>query len=182
MLLTEQTKYSNSDYRMNFTSNHDENSWKGTTSERLGDAVKTFAVLSTTLPGMPLIYSGQEACLDKRLEFFEKDLINWDKECDLTELYTALLKLKKENPALWNGDFGGKFERIKTTADDKVFAFERTKDVHKIITILNLTKESVEFELMNVHEDLTLYDLFTNENFSLTYNLKPWDYKVFRAN
>jgi 1,4-alpha-glucan branching enzyme len=182
MLNTEQTKYSDSDYRMYFTSNHDENSWKGTTSERLGDAVKTFAVLSATLPGMPLIYSGQEACLDKQLEFFEKDIINWDKECDLSELYSALLSLKKENPALWNGNFGGKFERIKTTADDKVFAFERTKDEHKVITILNLTKESVDFELVNMPEDLKLLELFTNEDFKLKYNLSPWDYKVFRTN
>ncbi len=51
---TEKTKYNLSDYRMNFTSNHDENSWKGTAIERLGDATKVFAVLSVTAPGMPV--------------------------------------------------------------------------------------------------------------------------------
>ncbi|MCB8995614.1 MAG: alpha-amylase, partial [Bacteroidales bacterium] len=82
---------------MEFTSNHDENSWNGTEYERLGDAVKTFAVFTYTIPGMPLIYNGQEACLNKRLLFFEKDTINWI-DCDMKDFYTKLNALKAENP------------------------------------------------------------------------------------
>ena len=33
--------------------------------------------MSYTVPGMPLIYSGMEADINKRLEFFEKDSIEW---------------------------------------------------------------------------------------------------------
>ncbi|MCD4834559.1 MAG: alpha-amylase [Bacteroidales bacterium] len=176
----EKTKYNSSDYRLNFTSNHDENSWKGTVFERLGDATKVFAVLSVTAPGMPLIYSGQEACLDKMLLFFEKDTINWEKECCLKDLYTALLKLKKENPALWNGDFGGTMERITTTADDKIFAFSRTKDDNQVITILNLSPKEVEFEFTNpINSGLT--ELFTDEIFSNNYKFEAWGYKVFKT-
>ena len=177
---TEKTKYNSSDYRMYFTSNHDENSWKGTALERLGDATKTFAVLSVTMPGMPLIYSGQEVCLDKKLRFFEKDTINWEKDCCLDELYSSLLKLKKENPALWNGNFGGTMERINTTADDKIFAFSRTKENHKVITILNLSKEEVEFEFANSIDNSELTELFTGEEIGNKYNLKAWEYKVFK--
>jgi glycosidase len=65
------------DYLMTFTSNHDENSWNGTAFERMGDAVECMAVFSATVPGMPLIYSGQEDELNKRLKFFEKDVIEW---------------------------------------------------------------------------------------------------------
>ncbi|MEO1022653.1 MAG: alpha-amylase family glycosyl hydrolase, partial [Bacteroidota bacterium] len=64
-------------YRMYFTSNHDENSWKGSDPELFGDNFENFAVLSATISGMPLIYNGQESGLDKRLEFFEKDPIDW---------------------------------------------------------------------------------------------------------
>jgi len=176
---TEKTKYNSSDYRMYFTSNHDENSWKGTALERLSDATKTFAVLSVTMPGMPLIYSGQEACLDKKLLFFEKDTIDWEKECCLKDLYTALLKLKKENPALWNGNFGGAMERITTTADNKIFAFSRTKDDNQVITILNLSPEEVEFELTNPNNN-ELTELFTDEVFSNNYKLEAWGYKIFK--
>lgn len=176
----DKTKYNSSDYRMNFTSNHDENSWKGTAIERLGDATKAFAVLSVTVPGMPLIYSGQEACLNKRLLFFEKDTINWKKECCLDDLYKALLKLKKENPALWNGDFGGSMERINTTADDKIVAFSRIKDEHTVITILNLSPEDVEFGFTKPLENIDLKELFTQEEITNKYNLKAWDYKIFK--
>jgi glycosidase len=64
-------------YRMRFTSNHDENSWAGSDTELYGPAFKAMAVLAATLPGMPLIYGGQESGLDKRIEFFEKDPIEW---------------------------------------------------------------------------------------------------------
>lgn len=175
----EQTKYGSDDYRMYFTSNHDENTWKGTALERLGKAVKPFTVLSATAPAMPLVYSGQEACLDKQLDFFEKDNINWDKACCLDELYSKLFKLKKDNPALWNGDFGGTMERIATTAEDKVFAFSRQKDEHKVITILNLSAEEVSFEFTNTINGAGLTELFTDEKFEYSYKLAAWDYKVF---
>ncbi|MFW5758171.1 MAG: alpha-amylase family glycosyl hydrolase [Bacteroidota bacterium] len=73
-----QGNYPDGTYKINFISNHDENSWAGTVFERLGEAMETFAVLANTAPGMFLLYNGQEAALDKRLDFFEKDTINWD--------------------------------------------------------------------------------------------------------
>ena len=42
-------------YLMNQITNHDLNSWEGTEFDRLGEGVKAFAVLTYTIPGMPLI-------------------------------------------------------------------------------------------------------------------------------
>ena len=182
LLEAEKIKYPAHAYHMNFTSNHDENTWKGTEYERLGDAVKTFAVLSVTIPGMPLVYSGQESCLNKRLRFFDKDTIDWTVDCELDELYTTLLKLKKENPALWNGEFGGELVRIPTSADDKIFAFVREKEGNKIISVFNLSDEKVDFT-MNYESDMTGYtDLFTNAPFTTTLSIEPWGYLVFKKN
>ena len=69
------TTYQEDDYLMNFVTNHDENSWNGTVNERMGNAAEVMTALSFTLPGMPLIYSGQEYDMQKRLRFFEKDTI-----------------------------------------------------------------------------------------------------------
>ena len=63
-------------FHMNFTSNHDENSWNGTEMERMGDARFAMAVMASTIEGMPLVYNGQETSLDRRLAFFEKDEID----------------------------------------------------------------------------------------------------------
>ena len=175
----EKTKYNPDDYRMMFTSNHDENSWKGTVYERLSEATETFTVLSATLPGMPLIYSGQEACMSKQLRFFEKDTINWDKDCSMNELYKTLLTLKEKNKALWNGEYGGTMDRIQTTADENIFAFSRIKDEHQVITILNLSDKEVEFELLNELANVQLFELFTDEQITTQYKMQPWDYKIF---
>ncbi len=180
LLEAEKIKYPANAYHMNFTSNHDENTWKGTEYERLGDAVKVFAVLSVTIPGMPLVYSGQESCLNKRLRFFDKDTIDWTVNCELDELYTTLLKLKKENPALWNGEFGGELVRIPTSADDKVFAFVREKEGNKIISVFNLSTEKVDFTMNYEVGNDSFTDIFTNTSISNSLSLEPWGYLVFK--
>lgn len=85
-------------FPMNFITNHDENSWNGTIDERLGESWGAMAVLSYSLRGMPLIYSGQEVGLDRRLSFFEKDSIDWNKSNgeEYFNFYKVLNKLKQE--------------------------------------------------------------------------------------
>ncbi|HNN32233.1 MAG TPA: alpha-amylase family glycosyl hydrolase, partial [Chitinophagaceae bacterium] len=89
-------------YKLLFTSNHDENSWNGTEYEKYGDAAKAFAVLSCTFKGISLLYSGQENPNLKRLAFFEKDTIQWNKTFLLEQFYTKLLNLRK-NKAISQG-------------------------------------------------------------------------------
>ncbi len=169
-------------YRMNFTSNHDENSWNGTVFERYGDGAQAFAVLMATLPGMPLIYTGQEAALDKRLEFFDRDPVDW-KDLQLKDFYRTLNLLKRNNSALWNGDFGGALQRIATTDNEAVYAFTRTKDDNVVMVVLNLTDQPVEIELTGDDYAGTYVNVFTREKISFTGNnkmdLAPWDYYVY---
>lgn len=124
-------------YRMEFTSDHDENSWNGSDGELYGKAFKPFAVIAATVPGMPLIYSGQESGLDKRLKFFERDPIAW-KDYPLAGFYRNLLTLKHDNPALWNGADGGTME-VLDPHNTHVFAFRRVKDGHSVTVIANLS-------------------------------------------
>jgi glycosidase len=175
-------KFNKNTIRMYFTSNHDENSWNGTVSERLNEAVKTFAVLSYTIPGMPLIYSGQEAGLNKRLEFFNKDEIEW-KSSEMGAFYTTLNKTKKENKALWNSYWGGELQRIKTTNDKFIFAFARQKEENTVFAIFNLSENEQEITF-NCREFIGEYsDIFTNKKIILNENetikLMPWEYRVY---
>lgn len=145
-LLDDATKYKKADYRMNFTTNHDENSWNGTVYERMGIYADAMTVLAFTAQGMPLIYGGQEASLNKRLSFFEKDSIDWS---DLSKavFFKKLLALKHKNEALWNGAYGGDYKRMTTTKNDAIFAYSRVKNDHVVIVTLNLSKENQTFEL-----------------------------------
>lgn len=176
--------YQSDDYIMNFTSNHDENSWNGTEFERMGVGYEAFAVLSTTMPGMPLIYTGQEDKLTKRLAFFEKDAIEWG-TFELQEFYSKLLNLKKENKALWNGDWGGSFKRINTTAGEHVFSFIRELEQEKVIVLLNLSDQNQTFFLKTENNEGNYISLFTQANVVInnnsSFSLKPWEYLVLSS-
>ena len=65
---------------MTFVSNHDKNAWEGTEYEQFGDALDAAIVLSVVGEGIPLVYNGQEAGNEKRLEFFAKDVISAGRE------------------------------------------------------------------------------------------------------
>ena len=172
-----------SGYHMHFTSNHDENSWNGTVFERMGDAHKALAVLAATFDGMPLIYNGMESAMDKRLEFFEKDQIDW-KDYPYADFYTRMLRLKKNNKALWNGVHGGKLQKISTGNDKAVFAFLREKEGDKVVVVINLSKTAQEVMLAGDAAFGGDYkELFTGKNVAVAKDMKlklgPWDYRVF---
>ena len=128
-------RYPREALRMRFTANHDYNSWHGTDAELYGDAYQALAVLTFTLPGMPLIYNGQESRLDKRLAFFEKDPIPW-KTYELTGFYQQLIALKHKHPALAAGAAGGRLTLLDAPAD--VVAFERRAGTDVVRVAVNL--------------------------------------------
>ena len=123
-------------YRLMFTSNHDENSWSGTEFEREGAAANACAVLCFTLPGsQPLIYTGQEIGLSRRLEFFEKDPITDWSANEYTAFWKKLVDLKHGNPALAAGEKGGPIEYID--APDGVIAFRRQVKGNTVVVAAN---------------------------------------------
>ena len=74
----QQALFGDSAYRLNFTSNHDENSWNGSEFERMkANHIPAYVLSATVKNSMPLLYSGQEASQQKRLKFFDKDTIDW---------------------------------------------------------------------------------------------------------
>ncbi len=167
---------------MQFTSNHDENSWAGTVYDRMGEGVKAFAALTFTVPGMPLIYNGQEACLDKQLEFFQKDPIEW-KDCDMFEFYQELIDLREENPPLWSASAGGDLKFLTTDHKEKVLAFLREKDDDRIMALFNFSDENVSVTLPESLPDEEFTNYFSGEEHSglsgVAMELKAWDYKIF---
>lgn len=169
-------------YRMYFTANHDENSWHGTTSELFGDAAEVCAVLTATFNGMPLIYSGQEAGLDKRLAFFDKDGIPWQEHAN-AELYSTLLHLKKENHALWNGKNGGLMKRVKSDNSADIYALVRQKESDRVVVFMNLSEQETSAVLESADIAGEYQNIFTNETMnitdSLSITLPPWGYAVY---
>lgn len=174
-------KYPPEAYRMYFTSNHDENSHSGSAIERMGEAAKAFAVLTYCLPGMPLVYSGQEAGNTKRISFFDKDSIDWS-QTPLADFYKTLNQLKKNNEALWNGSFGGTMTEVSQGQNKNIIAIERKKENNRVLAMLNFSNSDQLFTLDSDSFDGNYTNIFTGEKVSIQkdyrFDLKPWEYVV----
>ncbi len=151
--------------RMNFITNHDENSWNGTEFERMGDAVPLFAAFCYVVPGMPMMYTGQISGNHHRLEFFEKDLIDADADYSLAALYEQLNGMRARNKALFSPESGAPMERIACD-NDAIFACKRHKEgrwhSNTVLAVMNMSDQE---------QNVTLE---TGETFSL----KPWGYEI----
>ncbi len=152
-------------YRMKFTSNHDLNAWRAHDQELYGEAFKACAVLAATLPGMPLLYNGQESGLDKRLAFFETDPIDW-KDYTYAPFYKNLFTLKKKNKALWNGQYGGTIQVLPVTSRT-ILAYSRTRDENTVKVIINFSAKTRKLPASAVLPALTL---------------NPWGYEIITEN
>lgn len=170
--------YQKDDILMNFITNHDENSWSGTVKERMGDASEVMLALSYCAPGMPLIYSGQEYDMNKRLRFFEKDTISKIKG-KVWPLMAKLGELKNNNKALNGGKNAASYNKINSSDNKNILIFSREKDGNKLTFMANLSNKEVTFTAEKEGESV---DFFTNEKLAFSkekpLTFKPWQYKI----
>ncbi|MDQ1096860.1 alpha-glucosidase C-terminal domain-containing protein [Chryseobacterium camelliae] len=154
---------------------------KETNYSNFGDALEAATVFTVMMDGMPLVYSGQEAGLDRSLEFFEKDPIEW-KTHKNEALYTTLFNLKHRNQALWNGSYGGEMVRIMNDKMDQVISFVREKNGDKVLIFMNLSKDSVMVQFDTSFDTGHYTSLFTGQPHTvpetMVMNMAPWEYVI----
>ncbi|KAA0129323.1 alpha-amylase [Chryseobacterium sp. SN22] len=167
--------------RLNFIDNHDKNSWEGDQYSNFGKALNTATVFTVMMDGMPLVYSGQESGLDRSLEFFEKDPIDW-KSYQNQPLYTTLFNLKHKNKALWNGKYGGEMVRIVNDKMDAVISFVREKEGDKVLTFINLSNKPVTVQFDTSFDTGMYTNLFTKKEQkvpdTVIMTMEPWEYMI----
>jgi len=161
-----------------FTSNHDENSWNGTEFEKYGRYAKAMSVFTFFYPyAVPLIYSGQEIPNEKRLSFFEKDAIDWNRSMDIFYFYKTICAQRKALPLF------SKIEFIDSAK--KVISFKAYEDKQFILVFLNfeVNKITCEYQLFS-NENGEYVDLFSSEKMIFTNNIKielePGEFLVLR--
>ncbi|MFZ9388821.1 MAG: alpha-amylase family glycosyl hydrolase [Chitinophagaceae bacterium] len=174
------TSYPAAAIPMYFTSNHDENSWnKSDYATFPGEIHGPFAVFSQTMgQTVPLIYSGQEEPVLRRIEFFEKDPIVFSK-FERAPFYKTLLALRFRNPAL---AADASFRKLEAGDANAIYAYVREKDTRKVLVILNLSGSEQYVQL----PDKTLFGNAVNVFSGATEYLdgevrkiNPWGYEVY---
>ncbi len=161
----EEASYPQNALRMRFSSNHDENAWDASDVEKFGsDGAKLAAVLINTIPGIPLLYNGQEVGNKRKLGLFEKISIDWKGGEDFWTLYARLFELRKKHPAFFAGDL----IRIPTTNDKRVFAFARVSGPNKFIVVCNFDTSPFSGSIdlsspkLGIKNQITLTDVFSS--------------------
>lgn len=181
LLADQAANYPKDTYLMNMITNHDLNSWEGTEFERLGNLSDAFAVLSYTLPGMPLIYTGQETGLNRAFEFFKKDEAPaWEPRNEFFTFYKKLNELKHGQAALKAGTAGGEIVRYATASND-LYIFSRSAEGSTVITFANLgnTEQPVEYTGEAPAGADKMANFFTGVTEEFPTSLKPGEYKVY---
>jgi glycosidase len=164
-----------------FTSNHDENSWNKADYKTMPGAVHApFAVLTQTLPrSVPLIYSGQEEPFLDSISFFYKDTITFGKY-RRAEFYHTLLTLRISNAAL---AANAGYEKLKSSDDTAIFAFERKNGNRKVLVLVNLTDQPQSFTLQNADVAGGPKNVFADRTEQLKsnqqFNMQPWGYLIY---
>jgi len=167
-------------YQMNKVTNHDLNSWEGSEHTRFGKGLDAFVVLTYTLTGMPMIYTGQEVGYDHVFKFFDKDAIPASQLIpnDTFKFYQKLNYLKHQEGALLAGIEGGEIVRYKTESKD-TYIFEREKGGSRVMVFLNLSSNFVDLQYKKSAPEGNMVNFFNGEKESFPKSLKPWEYKVF---
>jgi len=145
LLLHEANRYPVGSLRMRFKSNHDENAWDAPAVEKWGpEGTKAVGTLVTTIPGVPLLYNGDEVGNPKRLGLFERVPIAWETGDEYRNFYTGLFSLYNESFVFRKGEF----TKIPTTEDNNIYSFIRWYDGDIKYVLINLKPDDIIFEVM----------------------------------
>lgn len=171
--------------RMFYTENHDQNAWEGTPQEFYGDALATFMTLQFLMDGIPLIHNGQEAGNNRRLAFFERDPIIWTDHRN-HNLIRLLTDLKSQNPALWNGHWGGPYIPVMTNRPAAIVSFARKSGENEILALFNLSDEPASFSISDGPVEGLWTNAFSGEPEQIVFGnqieLVGWDFLVLHRN
>ncbi|MGA9117052.1 MAG: alpha-amylase family glycosyl hydrolase [Bacteroidota bacterium] len=125
--------------RMRFNTNHDKNAWDEPAILRYGPpGLKLSAVLVNTIPGVPLLYNGEEVANDRRLSLFEKVEIDWKRPRTMGDLYGTLFRLRARNKSLSRGEM----IRLSGGGDAQVYAFARAAGKDRVVVVLNFSAQA----------------------------------------
>ena len=130
--------------RLRFNSNHDKNAWDAPAVTKLtGPGMKLTSVLMFTIPGVPLLYNGQEVGNSKRLDLFTKVEIDWSDTIVYWPFYRNLARMRREHPVFVTG----RYEALWLPDSVPVFSFSRIGIEETALVALNFGHDTVTVDL-----------------------------------
>ncbi len=186
VLERESRTYPKGALRLRFNTNHDENAFDAPSIERYGPGGDSLTIaLIATLPGVPLIYNGDEVGNAKRLSLFEQVPIDWNERNGFRELYEKIYDIRKAHPELKRGSY----KMLPTSDERNVFAFERKLGDRIAVCVFNfskLEKKNIKISVSGLN-NLNFIDDVTGERFpvksgKLEISLREYGFMILSPN
>jgi glycosidase len=139
----EQRQFGDKLWRMRYLENHDHD--RIAAGMRTPEQTIPAAAFLLTLPGLPLVYAGQEVGATERPSLFDRFTVNFASgDQQLREVYKELIQLRKNSPALRSNVF----ERVQNETRT-VLLYERKSPEQRVLVAINMDKEPVQVVLDN---------------------------------
>ncbi|MDD5766175.1 MAG: alpha-amylase family glycosyl hydrolase [Candidatus Marinimicrobia bacterium] len=176
-------RYPKNSVRMRFTENHDEPRSAAFFGKQ---QARVAAAIVFTLPGVPMIYNGQEIGESIVPSLFEKSGINWRRGDSATEnLFSDLIALRRSSISLRRGSFSP----LINSLPEKIVSFMRFTEAETMLIVVNMSPEieSCKISLKDIYGKSTGKNLelkighpeFSMKNDTLSVRLKPGDFGIF---
>lgn len=135
------------------------------------EKLKVYMAYLLTIPGVPIIYYGDEIGMtgaadpdNRRMMRFDNELNEYEKQT--IEDVSKLIQIRKNHPALRYGDF------LTLQADENVYAYIRSDMNERILTVVNKNPKTVitELNIPSFYKIRNAIELFKDKKLSVADN------------
>ncbi|QQS35909.1 MAG: alpha-glucosidase C-terminal domain-containing protein [Ignavibacteriales bacterium] len=150
--------------------------------------LKLMTVFLNTIPGIPVIYYGDEFGMTGAADPDNRRMMRFDEELNAAETNTIadvrkIIGVRNQSPALRYGDF------LTLTADKNIYSYIRSDMTERIIVVINKSYNeiSTSVKLPEVYRINSVFDLidgsqYSTQNNSLNLMLKPLSFLILKVN
>ena len=148
-----ETEYPPGAMPLRFVENHDQ---ERSTSVLGEQDYRLYAAMVFTLPGIPLLYNGQETGAEHRPSLFEKETIDWaNMGGEVWNFYASMLKMRNESAVLRRGEI----ERVEL-GSNKTLGYIRELNDNNILVLINFSDDEEYLKLPGeVFNEAAIWDV-----------------------
>jgi glycosidase len=163
--------------KLRFTTNHDESAWDASPVVLFHGKEGAIAasIITTSMGGVPMLYSGQEVGREDNTPFFSNSPIHWEQNADMLQTYQAVMAFYNQSGALQEGDL-----RDCSTAD--VVCFSRSSASEEVLVLVHVRDQALDFAIPAEWQNSAWLDAFTGTPVALETSLQldGFGYRVLR--